>query len=397
MSKGQVPDTLQNNFFITMEPKETGATSRQQQYRCDSKPSTQAQVQGVFFVLVILSIASLVLQLDGLIVQPGGFDEHGEEIDYPAYSQRHLEAVLPSSSPTFSKDDAVTKSFVSTTTATSTRSSPACAPSFHGKTNITRLHFSHTRKAGGTYLRNFLTSVATLMKWELVINEGRHQEYPDRTDTVYVVNLRDPIERIISQYKYEGRWDCKQIVQNKTQFTPSLENEKTLEEDMEGIMATNRALKDSQKMWRCAQECYSQWYTEAYGKSYPTVEERYQAARERLMKYDIIVVSEYLSNPDYVSGLAALFADIDMFTLREKATIYCSEESYYWNNKMPMPTVNDTTMQKLKDWNVHDCRLYKELTDCGGAQKVAFPNAQHQKQYMNPGREFLKTVVQIPR
>jgi hypothetical protein len=63
--------------------------------------------------------------------------------------------------------------------------SPACFPSFGGKHhNISRIYFSHTRKAGGTTLRRYLSEVARAMNFDYVVNEHSTQEFPGRNDTL---------------------------------------------------------------------------------------------------------------------------------------------------------------------------------------------------------------------
>mmetsp|Transcript_22460 Transcript_22460/g.32195 ORF Transcript_22460/g.32195 Transcript_22460/m.32195 type:complete len:256 (+) Transcript_22460:213-980(+) len=185
--------------------------------------------------------------------------------------------------------------------STTQQLSPACYPSFGGKKNITRIYFSHTRKAAGTTIKYFLRSVATKLGWEFESNEAYLQEHPNRMDTLYVVNIREPISRIISSYKFEGRWSCKKMMYNKS-FVPSLENQKTLEQDIAHIQEDHRdfcgvvARRKYPRLWRCVGDCLTRWYTDEFGCGCLDDYTRYQAAKDRLMKYDIVVVAEYLKD-----------------------------------------------------------------------------------------------------
>merc|ERR1712157_424336 len=74
------------------------------------------------------------------------------------------------------------------------------------------LFFLHMRKAGGTTIRAFLGKVAKRYNLEFVINEGRRGKVEMPTangSTFYVTNLREPMARILSHYKYSGRWACR--------------------------------------------------------------------------------------------------------------------------------------------------------------------------------------------
>ncbi|KAG7370362.1 sulfotransferase family protein [Nitzschia inconspicua] len=249
--------------------------------------------------------------------------------------------------------------------------SPACFPSFGGKKNISRIYLSHTRKAGGTTLRFFLQQIAKKMEWEYVVVEGDRSEYPNRNDTLYVVNIRNPVDRIISDYKYEGRWDCQDLVGNAS-FTPSYENQFTLEVDMDRIYhppAGYHPCREN-RMWRCVEECYTRWYGEELN-CISNVTKNYQPALERLLRYDIIVISEKLKDPFYINGLNELFGNLDNRTLSSVLHATCSKEAQEWNRKVP-PNISQTALNQLHEWNKYDLDLYTTLTTCG-PDGVIFP------------------------
>jgi len=51
----------------------------------------------------------------------------------------------------------------------------------------------------------------------------------ENNNTFYVTNIREPISRSISHFKYQGRWDCHDLVfASKKNFTPTEENANSL-------------------------------------------------------------------------------------------------------------------------------------------------------------------------
>ena len=139
--------------------------------------------------------------------------------------------------------------------------SPACHPHYRvaitsdtiGNTTwstslpFTRIYFYHVRKAGGTMLRKFLKKVALTHNIHLEIQENKYarEKVGSHPGTMYVTNLRDPVERSISHFKYEGRWDCRQIIKNATHYTPTLQNAKKFEAFFRKICALSGLQKSA--------------------------------------------------------------------------------------------------------------------------------------------------------
>ncbi|KAL3906429.1 MAG: hypothetical protein SGILL_009274 [Bacillariaceae sp.] len=259
--------------------------------------------------------------------------------------------------------------------------SPACRPSFNGKTNITRIMFSHTRKAGGTTLRNFLKGVAQQMGWEFVPREGSRVEYPNRTDTLYVVNLRDPVARVISNYKYDGRWNCNNLRNPK--YNASYDDETPFEEwwDFHKQATVKGNCKPPSKhLWTCVDECYLRWYGDEFNcvKKFTS---NYQQALARLLKYDILVPTSFLKDKDYVAGLESMFDNLGNEKLRKKQEIYCSPESYYWNDQLPMKPIPNATMDEVVFTNQLDTKLHNLLSSCPNG--MHFPDRLDKSLYFN--------------
>lgn len=125
--------------------------------------------------------------------------------------------------------------------------SPACHPHFNlalpnnkwsNTTKFNRIYFYHSRKAAGSTVHKYLRKVADKYGIELKAVEWRGMEEPGTTfennntlneNTFYVTNIREPISRSISHFKYQGRWDCHDLVfASRKKFTPTEENANSL-------------------------------------------------------------------------------------------------------------------------------------------------------------------------
>jgi len=129
-------------------------------------------------------------------------------------------------------------------TSTAIPVSPACHPHFNlalpnnkwsNTTKFNRIYFYHSRKAAGSTVHKYLRKVADKYGIEFKAVEWRGMEEPgtsyenNNTNTFYVTNIREPISRSISHFKYQGRWDCKDLVfSRKNKFVPTEENANSL-------------------------------------------------------------------------------------------------------------------------------------------------------------------------
>lgn len=196
-----------------------------------------------------------------------------------------------------------------------------------------------------------------------------------------MTNLREPVSRSISHFKYEGRWDCKQLTANKT-YVPTEDNAKTLEEWSEdygrygGHMFPCAYAKSPKKryfkMLTCGVMCYSQWFA---GLSCPregtlplkqakrkkSLMQQFEVARSKLRRYNFIVISEWLHDPGYVAAVERYFG---VPGVAQRAYYpWCERESHAANNMIPLAIKNET-MQKLTRSNLYDKYMYDEFSDC---------------------------------
>ncbi|KAL7526184.1 hypothetical protein ACHAWF_001667 [Thalassiosira exigua] len=264
--------------------------------------------------------------------------------------------------------------------------SPVCHPHFNlalpnnrwsNTTKFKRIYFYHARKAGGSTMHKYLSKVSSkygillhAVEWSAMEEPGTFQD----DATFYVTHLRAPVDRSISHFKYQGRWSCPDLTgrARQNEFTPTEENAKKLETwNKTGghapISCREKKVKKGGKkrpffhLGMCAVNCYTQWFS---GLSCPQwdvpLTQQYRVARAKVLKFNLIVVIEKLSDPSYKRKVEEFFG---VAGLDEKGTPYCERPSHKANTKFPLVVRNDTR-ERLEHLNVVDRKLFHELSDC---------------------------------
>ena len=251
--------------------------------------------------------------------------------------------------------------------------SPACRPTWgDNPSKITRVYFAHTRKAGGTFMRSMLETFARQHNLTFAAVEGDPVESPKRNDTLYVTNLRHPVSRVISHYKYDGRWGCSQTMRQPNHSLPTAENAQSLKgfvtkdpfvgtpPRMFAIPCSPSVPPMHRSMWVCAKNCYLRWYSKDFN-CLRNVTDSFETAVENLSQFNLIVVTERLQDPVYWHGLARMFGFSNTTTFRKSA--FCDPESKFWNKKFPL-VISNETMAFVHQVNHRDTELFHHLTHC---------------------------------
>jgi hypothetical protein len=259
--------------------------------------------------------------------------------------------------------------------------SPACTFNHHrgiglDGSKIEKIVLLHMRKAGGTSIWAYLCRVADEYNVELISTEARLPLLPNEADskTLLITHIREPTARLLSHYKYEERWLCRHLTNRS--FTPTLNNTRISLHDF--VEAPNIATDGV--LWECSHNCYSKWSTGlcwnegAFNEStacwsHDDVEGSFLSrAREVLFSYNLVIVIEWLQNPEYVRSLETLFG-VEGIAIPRQAD-WCSKESAAANKMWPL-IVPDETNQRIMQLNQLDTKLYNELTSCS---RFDFPN-----------------------
>ena len=160
-----------------------------------------------------------------------------------------------------------------------------------------------------------------------------------------------------------------------TPFIPTAENSVTLETWSENDGKNNKSpivcgrLNNVTQfyMTTCAVNCYIQWIT---GLSCPLgnktssrvpISQQYIASREKLKRYNSVIITEMLQDREYVSALERFFG-VPGIADRVYSP-WCEPESHYINEKFPLE-MKPETVKNLTASNHFDILLYDEMKDC---------------------------------
>ena len=243
---------------------------------------------------------------------------------------------------------------------------------------ITRLYLSHMRKAGGTTLRTYFERVATELNLTLVVAEGTVLEPAgERTDTIYVTHVRDPVQRWISQYEYEGRWSCTTTQLRNPHFRPTRRNSRALQDyllqdKVVSTPATTTSCLNKTRLWTCSENCFVRWLAMPMDlcgdMTYPILENR---AWEVANRYHAIIHVEWLKDPWYVKRMEHFFGVRGLVNRRSE--MFCWNETKAANQAVPMK-YSSSTIDYLKHRNHYDYSLLTKLKKtCPGPKHVVFP------------------------
>uniref|UniRef100_A0A7S1BY30 Uncharacterized protein n=1 Tax=Corethron hystrix TaxID=216773 RepID=A0A7S1BY30_9STRA len=248
--------------------------------------------------------------------------------------------------------------------------SPVCMPFFPQDQKIERIYFAHMRKAGGTTIRAYLQKVAKKYGLKLDVSEGRRAEAPGikNNNTFYVTNLREPVDRSVSHWKYSFRWNCKDLSKAKKSGFRNITKEKSFEEYVQFSELKSRELCQSKSdrmsskkrftMWNCAINCYTRWFTDT--NCVIDFNRSKKKAQAIISSYNLVIILEYLKKPEYVKAIEDIF---EVGGFKPKGA-FCARPSKKANDMYPPPPMSDETLKMITESNAQDIALYNELKHC---------------------------------
>jgi hypothetical protein len=174
----------------------------------------------------------------------------------------------------------------------------------------------------------------------------------------------------------EGRWGChllKRIHKREDRFTPTEENAKKLETwNATGGHQPYKCDDDSYfRLRTCAVNCFTQWFSGACPDI--PIEDQYLAAKTRLLRYNFIIILDWLRDPEYATEVENFFG---VPGVTEQRSSGCEPYSHYANKMIPL-SINNRTLDRLTELNEVDINLYQELTNCSvgnNEKKYNFPS-----------------------
>jgi len=169
-------------------------------------------------------------------------------------------------------------------------------------------------------------------------------------------------------------------------------------------------------MVNCAVDCYSQWFaglscpwwdapenpgpdTRPIRREVPMIRQ-HAVAREKMLRYNLIVAAERLRDPAYVAALDRLLG-VPGSGDRVRHP-WCELESHYANTRVPL-VVDNETRANLTRRNAIDIGLYREMTGClGRGGGYRFPAFEDQRFEANETlrvdhNEFVRRAAKHPK
>jgi hypothetical protein len=92
---------------------------------------------------------------------------------------------------------------------------------------------------------------------------------------------------------------------------------------------------------------------------------------QKLMDYNMLIVTEWMTDPEYWQGIMRMFDDYGTEVLSTPQNMFCGKKSKYSNALFPAILRNET-LDKFKKENQLDVKLFNELTNCPDGV-VVFP------------------------
>jgi hypothetical protein len=262
--------------------------------------------------------------------------------------------------------------------------SPVCHPYIPPNATIRRIHFLHMRKAAGTSIRNYFKKLAAVYNLTYIAHEAKMTEPPgSRNDTLYITHLREPNERSLSQFKYEHRWPCRQLVKNAS-FVATRSNAHSFSEWIASNFTCGRRI-----LWACSHDCYVRWLNGCLDRRQILEEDptqQFQQALSTLREYHLVLHMERLfdKTTDYAFQIENWFGVGGLLDSNE--TMFCYNESKKANREFPL-VVTDVNEQTLRQLNQRDSILYDTLTTCPRGINVPSLKFYH---HVEDGKERLE-------
>ena len=218
-------------------------------------------------------------------------------------------------------------------------------------TSVERVFLYHMRRAGGTSLRSYCQSPARENGLQYNVVEGCSLDY-DRyfaasPATLHVVCLRDPIDRIKSSYRFEGRWRQRETVctaETAKSFS-SWEGETRCDDGQSDVL------------WKCSENYYVKaliGYPRVVGSGVGRAE--LDLAKRRLREFGLVLITESLSHSEtaaYVRQVLNFDMPIPHERYPELERPEASDEELF----------DAPTLVRLQEANQLDFELYQEAKE----------------------------------
>jgi len=157
-------------------------------------------------------------------------------------------------------------------------------PTQEPPTSTNGIYWFHIRKSGGTTVGNWLRKVAKSKNMSFSRTEGDVLNKTKESD-VWVTTIRDPVDRIWSQYLYDGKWE-----------SPNWDRPPKY--NFSQFLHKNDATHCPDRRWVCSQNCFVFWFGGCHHGHIIA-----PFAAKNLGLFDVVINIHRMNDPEYVKSV----------------------------------------------------------------------------------------------
>ena len=266
------------------------------------------------------------------------------------------------------------------------------AASGRGAAVETAVFLQHLRKAGGTLLRSYLVN------YRCDVGASRRRESRARAGTarvvvqeqlafntyalaqephaLFVTCLRDPVDRVVSLYFFEGKWKQKDFRRLNSTAEPlarwiarTAQQSARRGAQAAHAMASQGAWPPRTRIWEEVAEYYTQIFSGV--AAHPATDAHYEAARAALASFDVILILERLATPEGRNDAETLLRAVLPPSTAGCAPAILATPVNKGRTRDREAPLSEADRESIRRLNPFDLKLYADAVAMSDAQVAA--------------------------